>query len=141
MASIKVTEPDGTEWKVKRRWLPWSIRVRDTTDLADPTNADSFNPLVIIGVFVIGVVLAIVVGLFLLIAEVIAGLLVALWILFWRFGLRKPWPIEASSQDGRKIRKRVSGWRDSGDEVQRLADQIRRGDANRELAAEQLAEA
>ncbi len=135
MAALKVTEPDGTRWRVGRRWLPWRPRPRNTMDWMPLDGTDLAS--LVVGL-VLAVVLIVVLGIVLLAIELIVALLFVVVVLFLRFVLGRPWTIEAVGEDGRRIRKQVAGWRDSGDEVQRLADQITRGDANRAVAAAQL---
>jgi hypothetical protein len=128
-----VSALDGRGIKVRRRWLPWKPLKRridpgwvDLTGGAD--DPVSFIVLVI-GGFVAGIVLAVVLTFALLASEflLVLGLLVpilALARVFWVL----PWIIEATNGDTLLGLEKVRGWRDSEDRIRDIAAAYQRGE-------------
>jgi len=124
---------DGRGIVVRRRWLPWKpgkMRVDpgwvDLTGGAD--DPVSFIVLVI-GGFLAGIVLAVVLTFALLASEflVVLGLLVPLFALarvFWVL----PWIIEAHNGDTLLGLDKVRGWRDSENRIRDIAAAYQRGE-------------
>lgn len=137
-----VTAPDGTRWRVRRRWLErpvWGLRLRrrrrsPTADavrdgaeagfwsLPDPSGLldGADDPLVGIVLMVGAVLLAALVAFVLLpllgLALELAVPLVLLWSgLLGRVFLRRPWTIEAVAveEPARRVAFAVVGWRRS----------------------------
>jgi hypothetical protein len=129
----RVTAPDGTTWKVGRRWLPdkptlWRRRKRKRDDgsPAEHGNGSDFFPdfgideafvfvLAILAVVVVFVLLTTVVfPILVLTLELLIVLVLLAGVLAGRFLFRKPWTIRARAKDGRELSWRASGWRRSG---------------------------
>ncbi|HVF73499.1 MAG TPA: hypothetical protein VM938_00515 [Acidimicrobiales bacterium] len=139
MALAKVvTAPDGTRWRVGRRWLPWQFR-RRSLDLADwPWLMDSPVAMAddVIGCLaggflaLLATVLFFVVILPVVVAAVEAALLVVAVVLgvAARFVFRRPWIVQASrvGHPGR-VAWKVVGWRRSGEVVDVIARRLQLG--------------
>jgi hypothetical protein len=138
MAAIRVTDPHGDEWEVRRKWVHRRLRwrgKRGAGDLMDGADlAGLGGDLPVVGVvltaialllFAIAAVLFIVPALIfiveLLVIVAIVGLGVMGRVLFGR-----PWTVEARrSDDTEAIEWKVSGWRASQDLVHEITDHLR----------------
>jgi hypothetical protein len=134
----KVTAPDGTEWKLGRRWIGKRARLgrakmRDAGDLASGFDMGA-DDLGIIGAIVFAVV-AIVVLVFavLLLFNVVAIaielaiiLIVLIGGIVGRVAFRRPWTIFGKTE-GREWEQRVVGWRASGRALDEAAQRIASG--------------
>jgi len=145
---VKAVDLDGTEWRVRRRWLPRyegkGLRERnrqrkarrarrdgdgagtilDALDL--PDGGDS---LLVWVVLVVGVLLLFVLAVWgvvfvLALVDLIVVLLVALVGVAGRVLFRRPWTVEATAPDGRRHERRVVGWRRSSAAANELAADI-----------------
>jgi hypothetical protein len=149
----QVEGPDGRSWAVMRRWVPrlpgetlWgrfrrrfgrsSRRMRDwdgvadVADLASSGGGDGIaGVLAMIGLAIAAVLLVVLVlPLLLALVEVMILALLALVAVGARILLRRPWTVEAVADDGALRTWRIVGWRNSGEHVRRVADQIRTGE-------------
>jgi hypothetical protein len=132
----EVIAPDGSRWRVRRRWLEQPLpalrkRLRERrADLnaGDALDAlwfadgiDSVAPAVAIGIFAVLVVVVVLpllgVAIELLVLLVLLGAGV-----FSRVVLRRPWVVEAQCLDdgGRSIDYAVPGWRASSRAIEEL---------------------
>lgn len=144
MPSPVVVAPDGRRWVVRRRWLPrlgaenvWGRfhrRFRQTArragDAADAgCLADIGEGVVAAIVVVVGLLLLIFVLLPLLIAvlDLLVILALAMLSVAGRVLLRRPWTVEASSDDGPSLRWKVVGWRASTAKIDEVSDQLAAG--------------
>lgn len=139
---------DGRVWRVRRRWVPrlgtdsvwrrFRRRVRSAreraTDAADldPGCLDLVGEGIAVAVVVILVVLAVVfIGLPLLVAvvDLVIVLLLALLGVVARVLFRRPWVVEAVSDEDEPevLTWRVVGWRTSGAKVDEVADRLEAG--------------
>ena len=137
-----VTAPDGTRWRVGRRWVPWRLRRRawDLTELpelpvADVTLIDElFGGVVAVVVALIGAVLFVLFVIPFLIAVLEAVLLLLVLVLgvVARVVLRRPWIVQAVQvgHHGRLAWK-AGGWRRSGEVADVIARRLQAG--NRDL--------
>lgn len=128
-----VTAPDGTRWRVGRRWLPWEPRLREPVDVPDPGALEAVGCIdelpaiaaafVAVVAFVVFVVF--VLPLFVALAELLLlGLLVVLGVVV-RLVFRRPWIVDAVRADrGERLSWKVVGWRRSGEVVDAVAAQL-----------------
>jgi hypothetical protein len=123
----RVTAPDGTAWRVGRRWLPekptlWRPKRRHADDggwfpdigLGDVDDAIAIV-IAVIGVILLFILLTTVV--FPIIVFGIELLIVALLLvggIAARLLFRRPWTIRARAGDGRELTWRAVGFRRSG---------------------------
>jgi len=126
---VKVKDPDGQTWWVRRRWLPWRRKVRDVPDVPvdgllsggdDPVSAT----LAIIGLVLL---LPVIIMFAVMLAEfLLLLLLLPLWIGV-RVLLGGSWPIEVLR--GRTVvgTESVKGWTPSAVRMHDLAEAIRLG--------------
>lgn len=135
---MTVRSPDGTTWRVGRRWWPWSPRQReidrpDAADLIDLGGADDVLGAVVVvfTVIVLVVILFTVVLPFIALAvELILLLLAFFWGIAARLVLRRPWTIQARASDGRELTWRAKGFRRSGRVRDAVAEALARGEAD-----------
>ncbi len=127
---MKVTDPTGDTWRVRRRWLPWRPRRRriDASD-ASADLAGSADDLVIAAVvFVVLIVVAvfapwILVGAFLAVEVLVVVLLLPLFVLLRGLRIAR-WPVAV--RRGRTLvwEESVRGWRGSRERVHAIAEAI-----------------
>jgi lysylphosphatidylglycerol synthetase-like protein (DUF2156 family) len=114
---MKVTAPDGTRWKVRRRWLGKRFKVGkpdgfDGGSGLDFGDADGILAviaailLVVVLFFLAWFVIAIALEITILIVLLVAGL-------FGRVVLRKPWTVVAVNEHDGRRQWQVVGWRAS----------------------------
>lgn len=144
----KVVSPDGTRWRVGRRWLSrrprWRGRKKkekgsgdgfdlfDLLDLDIPVIGGVIAAVAIAVALVALVVLAVTLVLpaVILLIEVVAIALIAGVGLAARVLLRRPWTVQAVNTGTGDLHVwNVVGWRSSGGLVDRVADALTRGDA------------
>lgn len=131
-----VAAPDGTRWRVGRRWvarrLPRWRRVRigdgavETLGLPDVSGPDDLVTwlAILVGGLVVAVVL---IPLLLFGLElVLVGVLLAAGILA-RALLGRPWVVQALGEDGRALTWQVSGWRRSALAIEQVAASLAAG--------------
>lgn len=141
-----VVAPDGRRWVVRRRWLPrlgtetvWgrfhrrfrqmARRAGDAAD-ADPGCIADIGEGVAAAIAVtVGLLLLIFVLLPLLIAivDLLVILLLALLGIAGRVLLRRPWTVEASSDNGTSLRWKVVGWRASAAKIDEVSTHLAAG--------------
>lgn len=123
----RVTAPDGRQWRVGRRWLPWQPRFRriefDSIDYLPLDDGLLVGLLVMLAVFVLSLLLG---ALVILVVLGIEWLLVALIVplaALWRLVWRRPWTVYAISED-RAVRRRTVGWAASKAMAAQMAENI-----------------
>ncbi len=128
----RVTAPDGTRWRVGRRWLPEWPRFwdrRETGDGGDGTwlELGGFDDAFGIGLALIGIVLLVL--LFTTVVVPVIALTIELMVLIallagglvGRLVFRKPWTVRARREgEDRELRWHATGFRRSG----RMRDEI-----------------
>ena len=136
----KAIAPDGSKWKLGRRWFPrrdgWDGV--DTGDLPFPDlgDADDIFGAILLAVFAViaaiflALVLFNVIALAIEITVLVVGLLVGL---FSRVVLRKPWTVFATSGP-HVVERHVVGWRASRRVIDELAGEVESGGLQRALA-------
>ena len=128
---MKVTSPDGTTWRVSRRWVPWRRRVRDTTDRLPnlPEGGIGDDPIsLIIGLLLLIVLLPffllmLVAGIELLLILVVMPFAIVGRVLFgrhWTVEVRQSWRAYSEEQ--------VGSWRSAGVRISEIAESLQRGD-------------
>lgn len=141
-----VIDPQGRRWVVRRRWIPrlgtetlWGRfrrctrgtfrRVSDGADL-DPGCADAIGE-GIVGAIVLIVALVVlffvVVPLLVAIVDVLILVVLAFLAATGRVLFRRPWIVEAVSDDGTVQRFRVVGWRASKERCRQLGQRLMAG--------------
>ncbi len=125
---MKVLDPTGAEWVVRRRWLPWRRRVRDWPDIDVPEvgGDDLFAALIFLVVAVVLVPLVIVAVV--LVAEILLLLLLLPIVLLVQVLRRGGWPLLVERDTLVVHAENVRGWALSSRRLTELADQVRRGD-------------
>lgn len=131
---MRIQDPNGRAWTVRRRWLPWRPRRRnfDTSDalsaLSDVGDLLWFAAIVFLVLVVLPVVLLVTV----LVAEILLVLLLVPIFVLVRAGLTRRWPIEVI-RDGRVVRlESVKGWAASSQRLEQLRADVRHGVMNDE---------
>jgi hypothetical protein len=138
-----VTAPDGSRWRVGRRWLerrPPQLhkRLRLSDNSADfawfgAELADGVGSLVGAAglVILVAVVIVVVLPILGLAIELVLLLLILLFGLVARLCFGRPWVVEAAPigagrghEERERVVRKVRGWRASGEEVARLRRQI-----------------
>lgn len=126
----RITAPDGTVWRVGRRWLPdkpvlWRPRGRRGSDgaagdLVPDVGIDSIDDAIAIVVAVLAIVVLFIVLTTVVFPIVVFGvelLLVAVLLIAGVAGrllFRRPWTIRARADNGRELTWRAVGFRRSG---------------------------
>ena len=129
---MRVSSPDGTSYRIRRRWFPWRQRPRDVSDGSLDLAGLADDPVSAIILFVVALVLLPVIG----VAAVAFGefLLLLLLMPFWvlaRSIFGTPWIIEVKAAGtGLVHQEAVAGW----DASQRRIEEL-----GREIAAGQVA--
>ena len=129
----KATAPDGSKWKLGRRWFPrrkgWDGVETGVLPFPDVGDADDIFGAILLAVFVViaAVFLALllfnVVVLAIEIAILVLGLIVGL---FSRVVLRKPWTVFVKS-GSHTVERHVVGWRASRRLIDELAGDVESG--------------
>lgn len=128
---MKITTPGGDTVRVRRRVLPWRPRVReiDTVDVPSWSLPDLDGELPVVAVILLGIAVvlllpAIVIGLVVLGEALLLLLLLPVFVLA-RVAFGKPWIVEVVT--GRKVvhAEPVVGWRAAGRRIEALAAEIR----------------
>lgn len=132
---MRVRDPQGRQWRVRRRWLTirrpkWhrkdgpDLDVLDVLDLGDDPISLAIGVLLLIGA---GALLGIfLLPLVLFLGELLLLVPLAALGILGRLLLRRPWTIEAR-HGPTVVRTQVVGWHDSTREIARLASQVRLG--------------
>ena len=131
---MRVEAPDGADWRVHRRWLPWRPRRRrisreDVADAVGGLTPDDVGGLlvllVVLGLAVLVLPVLLVGGLLAL--EVALVVLLLPLVTAGRAVLVGRWPVEVV-RDGRVVHvESLRGWTASGHRVHELAEEVRRG--------------
>jgi hypothetical protein len=147
MGSASIVAPDGRRWKVRRRWAPrlgkesaWgrfrhrvgrtARRTGDVVGGGDPGCLDVFGEGILIALAIVAavlIVLFVLVPLIVAVVDLVFVLLVALLGVVVRIVFRRPWTVEAVADDGERHTWRIVGWRDSGEQITRAAEQLAAG--------------
>lgn len=124
---MKVHEPDGQVWRVRRRWLPWRRRLRTYFPDWGPSNLGDDPISAVIGVIVLilmlpFILLAIVVSL-----ELLLLLLLVPFVALFRIVFGRQWEVDV--RKGRTLwwSQPCGSWSDSGARIEEIAEAIRRG--------------
>ena len=142
--AVKVSDPEGRKWVVRRQWAPRlegrGLRARlrrgrarrkesgrwsDWLDL--PVDLpDSLTVLLVVVALVAAAVFLIFVGFPLLLALLDLIVVIALVVggVVGRVAFRRPWTIEAMAEDGRRWSAEAVGWKASGQRRQDMADHL-----------------
>ncbi|HVF54209.1 MAG TPA: hypothetical protein VNC78_11490, partial [Actinomycetota bacterium] len=137
MKQVTTTDPGGTSWTIRRRWLPWTVRWRgrgnafhalDGADLAGSFDDLLGMPLLLLLVGAL-LVIFLVLPIVLLIVELVVTVLVVAVAVVVRILFGRPWLVDAFEGDGNKPRYvwGVPGWSASGRAVDDVAGQISSG--------------
>jgi hypothetical protein len=126
---VKVQDPEGQTWRVRRRWLPWRRKVRDVPDVpVDGIFTGGDDALSGIVAVILLIVLLPVIVLF---AAMLAELLLLLLLLpLWLIGramIGGSWPIDVSRGKTYVRTESVKGWTESGVRMHDIAEAIRLG--------------
>jgi hypothetical protein len=124
---VKVEDPAGETWRIKRRWLPWRRKVRDVPDVpVDGFFAGGDDLLSgVVAVIVIALLLPVIFIVAVMLAEVLLLLLLLpLWIIV-RAVLGGAWPIEVWRGKTLVGTESVKGWGPSGIRLHDIAEGIR----------------
>jgi hypothetical protein len=138
MATATVTDPQGTHWAVRRKWvhrrLRWRGKAGRSIDLMDGSDLASFGAeLPVVGAIFLVVALllfAIAAVIFVVPAVVFVAelLLIAAFVglgLFGRVLLGRPWTVEAREKGADHAYEwKVRGWRASGELREAIAQQL-----------------
>jgi hypothetical protein len=131
----KATAPDGSRWKLGRRWFPHRPNDRfdaiDTGDLKFPDLGEADDLFGAILLVVFSVIAAVFLALLLLnvvvmaieITIIVLGLIIGL---FSRVVLRKPWTVFVKS-GAHTVERHVVGWRASRRLIDELAAEVESG--------------
>jgi len=130
---VKVEDPAGETWRIKRRWLPWRPRKRSPDALADVADVGDLGGDFVVGLIIFVVVLGVLVFLpivFVLaifVAELFVLLLLLPVFILLRAGFVARWPTEAWRGDSLIHAEAVRGWGRSRQRMQEIVDGIRLG--------------
>ena len=138
---LKVTDPSGEDWVVRRRWMPRTPRwrrlvkrraghgskgkARSRLDVADlPID---FEPFLTIAAVIGAIALMIWFGipLLLFVLETLWLLVILIVGIAAKVLLRRPWTIEAAKRGSAVHSWQIVGWRASSASIERLAEEIR----------------
>lgn len=126
---MKVEDPAGDTWRIKRRWLPWRRKVRDVPDVpVDGFFAGGDDPIgAIFAAIGLVLLLPVIIILAVMLAEVLLLLLLLpLW-LAARALLGGRWPIEVWHGKALVGTESVKGWGPSRVRMHDIAEAIRLG--------------
>lgn len=130
---MRIVDPAGVKWRVKRRWAPWRRRVRDFSydvPFADGLGDDPIS--MILGVIVLIIAIPLIILALVAMLELLVLLLLLPLAMLIRALFGGAWPIEVFR--GRKLQttEYVKGWSASRERIHDLAEQVRlRGVADR----------
>ncbi len=128
---MRVSSPDGTSYRIRRRWVPWRQRPRDVSGADLDLGGIGDDPVTAIIIFVVALVLLPVIG----VAAVAFGefLLLLLLMPFWvlaRGIFGTPWIIEVKAAgEGLVHQEAVVGWAASERRIEELGREISAGQA------------
>ncbi len=130
---MKVTDPTGDTWRVRRRWLPWRPRRRDVEG-GDPGAFGASSPDELVGLILVVVILVLLIlapwilaGAFLVVEVLVVVLLLPLFLLL-RVSRLARWPVVV--RQGRTLawEESVRGWEASDHRIREIAEAIARGE-------------
>ncbi len=141
-----ITGPDGRQWTVRRRLAPRlgaetvlgrvrrrvagvMNRTTDGLDVADGCLSFDLDAIVVVILVLAALLLVVfvVIPLLVVIVDLAILLLLAFLGIVARVVLRRPWVLEAASNDGRRHQWRVVGWRRSGEQCRHIAQMLSAG--------------
>lgn len=140
---MKVTSPDGTTWRISRRWVPWRRRVKGVWKRVPHSYYSNF------GDGPIGTVLGIIAMLAMipfLVLALIAGIELALVLVILPFAILgrmlfgRHWIVEVRREWRPWAEEQAGDWRASGLRIHGLAGEIRAGDLPAQTLGERPAE-
>jgi len=122
---VKVTDPAGDTWRVRRRWLPWRRRVKDV-DLAPVDGVPDLDGVAL--VILAALLLPLVVFFALVVAEIFLLLMLVPVVALVRAVVLRRWPIAVRREKSHVWDESVRGWRGSRDRMRAIADAVARGE-------------
>lgn len=123
---MKVADPAGVKWRVRRRWAPWRRRVRDFAyDIPSPSGLGDDPISVIVGVIVLIIAVPLIVIALVAMLELFVLLLLLPNAMLVRALLGGAWPIEVFRARTLQSTEYVKGWSASRERIHDLAEQIR----------------
>lgn len=133
---MELTSPDGSQWRVTRRWLPWRLRRRDPEvagDVALDATSAADGILLALGLFLLVLVVTVALP-WVLVGAVVALELVLLLVLLPLAMLLRVlrvagWPLEVRREGHVVHAESVHGWGASAARLRALGEAIERGDA------------
>lgn len=131
MGAVRVRDPQGRLWKVRRRWTPWRRRMRDVDPLdvlGLPDIGGGSDPIsVILTVIALIVLVPVIILAAIALLELLLILLLIPLVMLGRIALRRPWIVEIVGPDGHYATESVPGYGASGARVQAIAAAIAAG--------------
>ena len=131
---MKVIDPTGVTWRVRRRWLPWRVRPRDVDVSGGDPGVGSPDDLALGLAIVVFVVLLfllpfLLVGAFLAVEILVVLFLLPLFLILRASRLAR-WPVAVRQGRAFAWEESVRGWRASGKRIRDLAEAITRGEVD-----------
>lgn len=128
---MRIRDPQGRKWKVRRRWTPWRRRIREVDPLdalSMPSLPGGDDPIsLILSVLALVVLIPVLILAAIALVEVLLLLLLIPIVLLARIALRKPWIVEVLGPDRHYYTESVQGFAASGAHVQQIAAAIEAG--------------
>lgn len=129
---MKVTDPDGQDWRVSRRWVPWRQRLRDVSDLALDATPDVDDLVVGIAIWLVVLTIAVlapvVFSILFLPIEFVALVIVLPLAVLGRVLFGRKWHVELRRGWSPWTEVMAGDWRASGLTIHQVADAVRRGE-------------
>lgn len=125
---VKVKDPQGTTWRVTRRWVPWRRKVRGVLDRMPDFPGLGDDPIsAILGILFLIIMLPFLI--FALIAglELLLILLVLPFVALGRIIFGQHWTIEARLGFMPFWEESAGTWRESGEAIRNVAVAIEKG--------------
>jgi hypothetical protein len=127
---MKVQSPDGTTWRISRRWVPWRRRVKDATDrLPDlPEGGIGDDPIsLIVGLLLLIVLLPFFVLMLIAGVELVLILLVMPFAIAGRVVFGRRWTVEVRRGWQPYREEQVGDWQSTGLRIHELGADLERG--------------
>jgi hypothetical protein len=126
---VRVRDPYGDSWSVRRRWWPWRRRLRVPDDYPDiGLDLGGDDPIsAVLSVIALIILIPALIILALALAEVLLLLLLVPLAVLIRVIRRGAWPVEVRGPGRFRLTQPVVGFRASGERAAVLAEAIRRG--------------
>jgi hypothetical protein len=134
---MRVTAPDGREWKVSRRWVGRKVALRwvrtgglDTPDLAMAMDSSVTGVLLGLGLLILAaLVILLLLPLLILVGQILVILVLIAAGIASRLLFRRPWEVDAVTHGPPEESHvwRIVGWRNSDEAIREIADGLRQG--------------